>query len=295
VIVSTSDFDYVRDLLKRRTGIDLEADKGYLVESRLLPVARQHNLSDVAVLIHHIRHQDSGSIAEDALDALCTNETSWLRDGEPFRVLVNEVVPKLMEARRDTRSLTVWSAACAMGQEPYSVAMMLEDVLPPQGWTYRIVATDFSGAALARAEAGLYRQLEINRGLPASLLVRHFERDGANWRISQAMRQRITFKRSNLVHDQPPVTRADVVLLRNVLIYFDVPTRQRVLDKVRRILAPDGVLLLGAAETTLGLSEGWIRTTSGRTTINRAEQPGWQPAAHDASSMRTSLTEIGQR
>jgi chemotaxis protein methyltransferase CheR len=292
--VSTSDFDYVRELLKRRTGIALEGDKGYLVESRLLPVARKHNLSDVAVLINHIRHQDGGSIAGDVLDALCTNETSWLRDGEPFRVLVNDVLPQLMEARRETRSLTLWSAACALGQEPYSLAMMLEDVLPPQGWTYRIVATDFSGAALARAEAGLYRQLEINRGLPASLLVRHFERDGTNWRISEAMRQPITFQRNNLLHDPPPVTRADVVLLRNVLIYFDLPTRQRVLDKVRTILAPDGVLFLGAAETTLGLSEGWVRTTHGRTTINRVEKTGWQ-AGTLGSSKQTLLTEVGQR
>ena len=293
--VSTSDFDFVRELLRQRTGIALEADKSYLVDSRLLPVARKHNLSDVTVLIQHIRHQDRGSIAGDVLDALCTNETSWLRDGEPFRVLVDEVVPQLMEARRESRALTLWSAACAMGQEPYSLAMMLEDVLPTQGWTYRIVASDVCGSALSRAEAGLYRQLEINRGLPASLLVRHFERDGANWRISQAMRQRITFQHNNLLHDPPPVTRADVVLLRNVLIYFDIPTRQRVLEKVRNILAPDGVLLLGAAETTLGLSEGWLRTTHGRTTFNRPERSGWLAGSLSPPSNQVSLTQVAQR
>ncbi|MFI5099676.1 MAG: CheR family methyltransferase [Actinomycetes bacterium] len=292
--VSTGDFDYVRELLHRRTGIALEPDKAYLVDSRLLPVARAHGMSDVSTLVQHLRGVPGGPVVDDSLDALSTNETSWLRDGEPFQVIVRDVLPQLMKLRNDTRSLTFWSAACSTGQEPYSLAMMVEDLLVGSGWTYRVAATDISGAALRRAEEGLYRQLEINRGLPASMLVRHFTHEGTGWRVSDDLRRRITFTRSNLVEDPPPVARADVVLMRNVLIYFDVPTRQRVLERVRKVLAPGGVLLLGAAETTLGLSEGWLRTTHGRTTINRLGEPP-QTGVRNHSSVQVALTEIGQR
>ena len=289
------DFELVRDLLHRRTGIALEPDKGYLVESRLLPVARAHGVGDVPTLVSRLRELAAGPLVDDVIDALTTNETSWLRDGEPFRVLVSDVLPPMLAARQQARMLTVWSAACAMGQEPYSVAMVLEDALVTRGWDYRIVASDVSGAALRRARDGVYHQPEINRGLPAALLVRHFERDGANWRISEAMRQRVSFVANNLVTDAPPLSRVDVVLLRNVLIYFDLPTRRRVLDKVRAVLAPDGVLLLGAAETTLGLSEGWVRTTYGRTTFNSNDYTVATAGARSLSTPRTTLTEVGQR
>lgn len=270
--ISVDEFAYVSDLLRTSTGISLEDDKSYLVDSRLMPLAREHGMADVSELVNFVRHHDDGSLLVDVLDSLCTNETSWLRDGEPFRVIVDKVLPQLMDLRAQTRTLTFWSAACSTGQEPYSLAMMLEDVLPARGWAYQVVATDVSRSSLARAESGLYRQPEISRGLPASLLVRHFTRDGSNWRISQQLRDRVRFERSNLVNDPPPVSRADVVLLRNVLIYFDLDTRRAVLDKVRSVLTPGGVLLLGAAETTLGLSEGWIRTVYGRTTFNEVDR-----------------------
>jgi chemotaxis protein methyltransferase CheR len=274
---TAEDVELVLALLRRRTGIALEPDKAYLVDSRLLPVARAHGLADVGALVERVRGMPEGPLVDDVVDALTTNETSWLRDGEPFRVLVDQVLPPLMAARQESRTITVWCAACATGQEPYSVAMMLEDALVPKGWDYRIVATDVSGAALRRAKDGLYHQPEINRGLPAALLVRWFEREGASWRVVEEMRRRVSFGANNLVHDRPPLAHVDVVLMRNVLIYFDVTTRQRVLDKVRGVLAYDGVLMLGAAETTLGLSDGWLRTTHGRTTVNRVDHTAGVP------------------
>jgi chemotaxis protein methyltransferase CheR len=294
-----SAFNWICAVVRDHTGIALDDDKSYLVESRLLPVARAHGCPDVASLIERLRSEISEPILADVLEAMGTKETSWLRDGEPFRVLTDNVLPELMASRQQTRSITVWSAACAWGQEPYSVAMMLDRVLTPQSWNFRIVASDISEAALTRAATGTYHQPEINRGLPAPLLVQHFERAGANWQISEAMRTHVSFVRNNLVLDPPPLIRADIVLMRNVLIYFDLPTRRLVLEKVRQVLAPDGLLLLGAAETTLGVSTDWIRTMHGRTTVNRNGQKGLavpqatQPALPDA--LPNALTDTGQR
>lgn len=269
--ISMSDFVFVRTLLNERTAIVLDDDRSYFVDHRLSPVARESGFTDVEQLISQLRRNGDKKLESDVIDALTTNETSWLRDVEPFQVLMKVLLPELMAARGGSRRLAFWSAGCATGQEPYSLAMMLEDILPPIGWDYVIVATDISRTALARAESGVFRQMEVNRGLPASLLVRHFERAGVNWRISPYLRSRVMFKRHNLVLDPPPLTRADVVLMRNVLIYFDVATRRHVLDRVRPNMAPDGVLLLGSAESTLGLSTGWTRRMHGRTTISRPD------------------------
>lgn len=203
------------------------------------------------------------------VDALTTNETSWFRDREPFNALTSVVLPELIAARSGTRQLRFWSAACSSGQEPYTISMILRDNLPA-GWRTEMLATDISTDMLARAEAGRFSQLEVNRGLPAQLLVRYFEREGTNWRVSDALRQGISFRQLNLSAPLPPMNPFDVVFLRNVLIYFDVETKRSVLRKIASVLRPDGWLFLGSAESTIGIDDGFERVVlAGRTPAYR--------------------------
>src|SRR5439155_2518301 len=188
--------------------------------------------------------------------------------GEAFAALATTIVPDLMARRTGARNLRIWSAACSSGQEPYTISMVLGDIVPA-AWNYEIVATDISTEMLTRAEAGCYSQLEVNRGLPANMLVRHFERDGANWRVSPALRKPITFKRLTLAAPLPVLPQFDVIFLRNVLIYFDVETKRSVLQRVSSLLRPDGWLFLGAAETTLGIDDRFERVPAGRTSAYR--------------------------
>jgi chemotaxis protein methyltransferase CheR len=273
--LSAQEFAYVSDLVRRNSAIVLESGKEYLVEARLLPLARKAGVPTVSEYVSRAQHRPEPDTHAKIVDALTTNETSWFRDSAPFQALTNTVLSELMPARSATRSLRVWSAACSSGQEPYTLAMVLHDFLPA-GWTYDITATDISQEMLARAEAGRFSQLEINRGLPAPMLVRHFERDGANWRVSAALRRAVAFKRLNLAAPLPPMPQFDVVFLRNVLIYFDVETKRQVLARVSSLLRPDGWLFLGAAETTIGIDDRFERVAAGRTSAYRLR--GAKPA-----------------
>lgn len=255
-------FGWVADLVRRRSAIVLPAGKEYLVESRLLPLAKQHGKSDVQDFVGMARTGRDERLLRSIVEALTTNETSWFRDNTPFVALRQQIVPDLLAARPRPAHLKVWSAACSTGQEPYSLAMTLAEALPPQA-TFEILATDLSQHVLDRASTGRYSQLEVNRGLPAPLLVRHFTRVGAEWEISQALRSRVTFRQHNLLDPAPVVGKVDVILLRNVLIYFDLPTKQAILRRMAGVLAADGVLLLGAAETTIGVDTAWERVQLG--------------------------------
>jgi chemotaxis protein methyltransferase CheR len=266
--LNPQEFAYVSDLVRRNSAIVLETGKEYLVEARLLPLARQAGVSTVSEFVSRAQHRPEPGIHEKIVDALTTNETSWFRDASPFQALTGTVLPDLVSARASGRSLRVWSAACSSGQEPYTLAMVMQDFLPA-GWRYEIMATDISQEMLSRAEAGKFSQLEVNRGLPAPLLVRHFERDGTNWRISPALRRTVTFKRLNLAAALPPMVQFDVVFLRNVLIYFDVETKRQVLARIASMLRPDGWLFLGAAETTIGIDDRFERVATGRTSAYR--------------------------
>jgi len=259
-------FAFVADLVRRRSAIQLAPGKEYLVESRLLPLAREAGL-DVDGFVDRLRTRPTPADQDAVVEAMTTNETSWFRDGAPYAVLRETELPRLVAARGGAGRLRVWSAACSTGQEPYSVAMTLLDHLPAP-MSSEIVATDLSEQVLERARSGRYSQLEVNRGLPAPLLVRHMVRAGTEWELSAAVRQMVSFRAHNLL-DAPPVGPFDVVLLRNVLIYFDLATKRAMLDRVLRVLRPDGVLLLGAAETTLGVHDGWERVTVGRTSVYR--------------------------
>ena len=267
--LSTAGFDWVRGLVRRESAIVLEPGKEYLVEARLTPVARHLGLPGVGELVESVRSSPDAERTRRIVEALTTNETSWFRDVEPFAALTSTVLPALLRARPPGERLRIWSAACATGQEPYTVAMVLHDALPDAANRVAITATDLSEEMVARTGAGRFTQLEVNRGLPAAMLVRHFTQVGREWEICPALRRMVAPGRLNLAAPLPRMGPFDVVYLRNVLIYFDLSTKREILSRVRQVLRPDGWLFLGAAETTLGIDDSWSRTPVGRGTAYR--------------------------
>ncbi|MGV8967668.1 MAG: CheR family methyltransferase [Cellulomonas sp.] len=265
--LATETFTFVADLVRKRSAIQLEPGKEYLVESRLLPLARHAGLSGVDEYVRGLRAIPRPIEYEKVVEALTTNETSWFRDASPFKALTDHVVPELIRERPILRNLKLWSAACSTGQEAYSIIMALRDSAPNLG--VQITATDLSEQVLARARAGRYSQLEINRGLPAKMLVEHFTRVGIEWELSQQIRRSVTFSRHNLLHAPPAGGPFDIVFLRNVLIYFDLATKQEVLRRVQSVVRPGGYLLLGGAETTIGVDDAWERVPVGRSSVYR--------------------------
>jgi chemotaxis protein methyltransferase CheR len=268
VPVSATAYDWVCTVVRTDAAIVLEAGKQYLVESRLTPLAREAGERDVTAFIDRIRTSADRRARARVVDALTTNETSWFRDGGPFATFERGIVPELM-ARRATKSLRVWSAACSTGQEPYGLAMILSETAVRRGWSCQIHATDLSPTVLAQARQGVYNQLEIKRGLPAGRLAQHFTVEGTGWRASEALRRMITFQELNLARPFPALGQFDVVFLRNVLIYFTPAMRGEILRRVRAVCRPDGYLVLGNAETTVGLDDAWVRQSINGTTVFR--------------------------
>lgn len=258
------DFPYVQSLVLEHSAMALGPGKEYLVEARLAPLAEREGLASVAQLVARLR-TGTAALRDDVVEAMTTNETSFFRDVHPFDALRDVVLPEVLE--RTGGRLRIWSAAASTGQEAYSLAMLLADHFPSA--TGSILATDLSRDVLARAAHGTFSQLEVNRGLPASLLVKHFEREGAGWRVREHVRRRVEFRQLNLARPWPVLPRMDVVLLRNVLIYFGADGKRAVLTQMAQVLAPGGVLLLGGSETTYGLDEGWERLQVGRTSSYR--------------------------
>lgn len=265
-------FGFVSDLVRRESAIVLEPGKEYLVESRLLPLSRAAGVADVGDYIEQLRRRMTTEEKVAVVEALTTNETFWFRDQEPFEVLRREVIPEVLRSASARRKITVWSAACSSGQEAYSIAMLMAERVLPLGWQVEIIATDISKAMLDRTAAGLYTQLEVNRGLPAPLLVKHFCKTGTAWQIGDDLRSMVKVRHLNLSQPFPALPMFDIVFLRNVLIYFDADTKRQILGQVRRVTAPGGFLFMGAAETTLGIDDSWERTALGRFTLNR--RPG---------------------
>lgn len=266
-----ADFRFVSDLALERAAILLEPGKEYLVTSRLGKLAREEGFADAAGLIDAVRRERGrGPLTAKVVEAMTTNETMFFRDSRPFDTLRDHVLPELIEARRAGRALTVWSLACSTGQEPYSLAMLLREHFPQLAtWRCRIIAADLSTEVLAKAASGVYNQLEVNRGLPAPMLMRYFDRQGTNFRVKADIRGMVDFRPVNLAERLLLSPRPDVVFLRNVMIYFDVSTRLRILREVAAQMAPDGCLFLGAGETTLGLDVPFERVEAGRTTCFR--------------------------
>ena len=266
--LSQTDFAFVSQLVRREASIVLAPGKEYLVEARLIPVARQLGAASVAQFLADLQRRPNSAHQRKIIDALTTNETSWFRDREPFTALTDVVLPELVKSRSAARKVRVWSAASSSGQEAYSLAITLQENLPP-GWAYEIVGSDISTEMIKRAEQAEYSQVEVNRGLPASQLVQYFERSGAHWRVTSTLRRNVSFKLMNLTAPLPAMPPFDVIFLRNVLIYFDVATKKAVLRNVARLLRPDSWLFLGAAETTIGIDDNYERVAAGRTSAYR--------------------------
>jgi chemotaxis protein methyltransferase CheR len=269
-VLSQTDLDYIRTLVRRRSAIVLEPDKNYLIETRLTPLAQREGLASLQELIASLRANRIDDLQHRVVEAITTHETSFFRDIHPFEALRTVVLPELI-ARRPNQSLTVWCAACSSGQEPYSLAMLAHQHFPDLArGRLRIIATDLSDAILARARDGLFSQIEVNRGLPAALLAKYFTRQGLYWKIMPEIRRMVEFRQHNLATAWPTLPALDLVLLRNVLIYFCVDTKKTILAKVRCVLKPDGYLFLGASETTVNLDAAFEAITFERTVCYRS-------------------------
>lgn len=252
------DFDLFAKIVYQRSGLVLTKEKAYLLDSRLMPVARRWNLASLDELAGVIRQRADEALLADITDAMTTNESSFFRDQRPFDQFRQIVLPKFLAARATTRKLRIWSAACSNGQEPYSLAMILdEEAAKMPGWTVEIVATDLCRDVLDKAKQGVYTQFEVQRGLPIQMLVKHFTQIGDKWQISKAMQSKIRFQQFNLLESMAGLGQFDIVFCRNVLIYFDQPTKAKVLENMARQMAGDGVLYLGGAETVLGITQAF--------------------------------------
>ena len=253
------DFDYLRRMLKERSGLVLSAEKDYLLESRLLPLARRHGMTSLGELATRLRQPGSASLAIAVTEAMTTNETFFFRDRIPFDHLRETVIPALVAARSRERRIRIWCTAAASGQEPYSIAMVLKGLgAQLNGFRVDIVATDLSADVIDRAKAGIYSQFEVQRGLPIQLLVKYFSKSGDAWEIAPELRGMVQFRTLNLLNDFSPLGQFDVVFCRNVLIYFDQPTKVGVLERIARQMPRDGYLMLGAAETVVGLTDCFV-------------------------------------
>ena len=252
------DYDYLRKLLKERSGLVLGGDKQYLVESRLLPVARKAGVSGLAGLIRKLKEAKSESLTVEVVEAMATNESLFFRDKVPFEHFRDTIMPNLLAARARQKRIRIWCAAASTGQEPYSLAMALKEMGSQlAGWRTEILATDLSLDVLEKAKAGIYSQFEVQRGLPIQLLVKYFTQVGEMWQIAPEIRAMVQYRPFNLLHDCGQLGRFDVVFCRNVLIYFDQKTKVEVLERIARVMEPDGYLVLGAAETVVGLTQSF--------------------------------------
>jgi chemotaxis protein methyltransferase CheR len=258
--MTDADFDFVRRLLAEQSAIALEAGKQYLVESRLMPIVKKRGLGNIAELVRVLRDRPPAELVGQIVEAMVTTETSFFRDTFPFETLRKSVLPDLMVHRAAERQLNVWFAASSTGQEPYSFAILLKEHFPLLlNWKLTLLATDISRDVLTRAREGIYSQLEVNRGMPAPLLVKYFKQQGTNWKINDDIRAMVDFRELNLIKSWPALPRLDIVFIRNVMIYFDVETKKSILGRIARLLRPDGYLLLGGAETTFNLDDSYRR------------------------------------
>lgn len=257
--ISADDFAFIARLVRQRCALVLEPGKEYLVKSRLFPLAQRHGLSGIGPLVDRLRASDNG-LTTEVVEAMVTTETSFFRDIHPFETLKKTVLPQLIEARRAGRQLNFWFAASSSGQEPYSVALMLKEWFPElNDWRLNLWATDISHEMLNRSRAARYTQVEVNRGLPTTLLLKWFRQDGAHWQLDDRIRSMVTFSPLNLAQPWPAMPAWDLVFLRNVMIYFDNDVKKAILGRAGRVLNKDGYLLLGGAETTLSLDDSYRR------------------------------------
>ena len=255
--MTPSEYEYLQKLLKERSGLILSADKQYLVESRLIPLARRSNLSGISELVAKMK-TGAEPLVVAVVEAMTTNETFFFRDKVPFDHFRETIMPTMLEARKHRRSIRIWCAASSTGQEPYSLAMILKEMgASISGWRAEIIATDLSQEVLEKSKAGIFSQFEVQRGLPIQLLVKHFTQINETWQLSPEIRAMVQFRQLNLLHDFSHLGTFDIIFCRNVLIYFDQGTKVNVFNRLAKVIEPDGFLVLGAAETVVGLSAGF--------------------------------------
>lgn len=249
--INNFDFDYIREILRKQVGIVLGEDKSYLVETRLNVLAQQHGVS-LQKLLLQLRSQPSPNLYQEVIDAMAINETLFYRDEHPFKTLRTIILPEILTQRANQQSLNIWCAACSSGQEPYSVAMLLREYFPKLlNWNVRIIASDISHTMLARAREGCYSQFEVKRGLSLRLLNKYFQRQEKDWRINVEIRRMVEFREINLTTEWPLLPTIDILLLRNILIYFDNINRKTIINKAQQQLRTNGYLFAGASETAL--------------------------------------------
>jgi len=250
------DFKFFENLLQRESGLAITPEKMYLLESRLLPIVRKHEIQGgLEGLAQKMRLTKDVNLQRTVVEAMTTNETSFFRDNTPFQRMKENLLPYFAKERSAQKTLRIWSAACSSGQEPYSIAMLLRDYPILADWKVEIVATDLSLEILEQARSGVYSQFEVQRGLPIQMLVKHFIQQGNNWVIKPVVKNMVTFKAVNLMEKIIGLGQFDIIFCRNVLIYFDVPTKAKVIAAIKTVIKSDGVLLLGGAETVIGVSD----------------------------------------
>jgi len=264
--ISAENYAFLQRYIYQESGIVIDAGKNYLIESRLLPIVKQENLSTLNDLCSLLRATAPLQLKSRVVESMTTNETLFFRDLSVFDALQKDILPKLIEARRNVRRLSIWSAAASSGQEAYSIAMLLKE-FGLEGWKVQIFGTDLNQQILDKAAAGKYLQIEVNRGLPAKYLVKYFTRAGLDWQISDALRSMVKFQRFDLRTSMSSFGPFDLIFCRNVLIYFDVDTKKQILASIRRTMSPGGLLALGAAETTINLDNAYTRVVHGAATF----------------------------
>lgn len=271
--LATTEFDYLRRIVFEQSAIVLEPGKEYLIESRLAPVLRTEGLESFEALIDGMRGPDAARLRGLVIDAMTTNETSFFRDTHPWETLRTELLPNLIEARKAVKRLTIWCGATSSGQEPYSLAMLIHEHFPEVAatWAVRISGIDLSPTMVQKSNEGRFSQLEVNRGLPASMLMKYFTRDGKDWQVVKEVLDMVEFGEGNLIDPATwaKVPLVDCIFIRNVLIYFDKATRQGILDRAHDRLRSDGFLMLGSSETAVGLDSAYERVQFGKTVVFR--------------------------
>ncbi len=287
--MTVTDFEFICQILRERSGLVLTNDKAYLLESRLLPVARKWKLATFDDLVRVIRSKMDEAVIKDVVEAMTTNESFFFRDTKPFDQFKSLVLPAMLKGRASSKTIRIWSAACSSGQEGYSLAMILSEMAAQlNGWRIEIIGTDLSTDILARAKEGMYSQFEVQRGLPITMLVKYFSQVGDRWQINAKIRSMVQFREFNLLHDPMVLGRFDVVFCRNVLIYFDQPTKGRVLNSIAKQMPEDGFLFLGGAETVLGITDKFQMMPGQRGVygLTGGQKPAMAPLAAAAGAKR---------
>jgi len=271
--VSPEDYSYITKFLLDTTGLSLGENKEYLLEARLIPIVQSHGMQGIEELVSKLKSQLDQDLKKEVMEAMTTNESSFFRDKRPFEEFKNSVMPDLIAERKLTKKLRIWCAACSNGQEPYSIVMTLRESFPELiDWNIQIVGTDLCTKALSRAESGVYSQFEVQRGLPVQLLMKYFEQSEQGWKFNAGSGVNIQWKHLNLLEDFKHLGMFDVVFCRNVLIYFEPDLKTDILDRVKNQMHSSGSLLLGAAETVLGLSNNYTKLTDCQSAIYRVSR-----------------------